>query len=188
MTQTAAPDTEQPRAGWRFRLGLTILIVGWLSPLLIPLVTRTSLATEWKTIISGLLAVGIPEVFTVVAIAIMGKSGYNLIKDRLFKFLKKHGPPDRVSPARYRIGLVMFVLPILFGWLGPYGAHRIPGYETHRLVVSVIGDVMFVTSFFVLGGDFWDKVSALFIHNARVLTHTNSPSEPATELSDANQS
>jgi hypothetical protein len=188
MANATAMKSDQRKAGWRFRLGLGILIVGWLSPLLIPLVTRTSLAAEWKTIISGLLAVGIPEVFTVAAIAIMGKSGYNLIKDRIFKFLKKHGPPDRVSPARYRIGLVMFALPILFGWLGPYGAHRIPGYEIHRLVVSVIGDVMFVTSFFVLGGDFWDKVSALFIHNARALTHTNSPSKPAKGLSDANQS
>ena len=168
MTQTGASKTEQPRAGWRFRLGLTILIVGWLSPLLIPVVTRTSLATELKTIISGLLAVGIPEVFTVAAIAIMGKSGYNLIKERIFSFLKKHGPPDRVSLTRYRIGLVMFVLPLLFGWLGPYGAHRIPGYETHRFVVSVIGDLMFVASFFVLGGDFWDKISALFIHSAKV--------------------
>ena len=168
MTQTAAPDTEQPRAGWRFRLGLTILIVGWLSPLLIPLVTRTSLATEWKTLLSGLLAVGIPEVFTIVAIAIMGKSGYNLIKERFFGFLKKHGPPDRVSLTRYRIGIVMFVLPIAFGWLGPYGVHLIPGYEAHRLVVSLIGDVMFVASLFVLGGDFWDKVRALFIWNASV--------------------
>ena len=168
MTQTTASNTDQPRAGWRFRLGLTTLIVGWLSPLLIPLVTRTALATEWKTIISGLLAVGIPEVFTVAAIAIMGKSGYNLIKERIFSFLKKHGPPDRVSLTRYRVGLVMFVLPVVFGWLGPYGVHRIPGYETHRLVVSVIGDVMFIASFFVLGGDFWDKVRALFIQSAKV--------------------
>ena len=44
--------------------------------------------------------------------------------------------------------------------------------------MSVIGDVMFVASFFVLGGDFWDKISALFIHNARVLTNTNSSSKP----------
>jgi len=88
--------------------------------LLIPIVARTSLATEWKTIISGLLAVGIPEVFTMAAIAIMGKSGFNLIIERIFSFLKKHGPPDRVSLTRYRIGLVMFVLPIVFGWLGPY--------------------------------------------------------------------
>ena len=168
MVKATATKTDQPKAGWRFRLGLTTLIVGWLSPLLIPLVTRTALATEWKTIISGLLAVGIPEVFTVVAIAIMGKSGYNLIKERIFSFFKKHGPPDRVSLTRYRVGLVKFVLPLLFGWLGPYGAHKITGYETHRFVVSVIGDVMFIASFFVLGGDFWDKIRALFIQSAKV--------------------
>jgi hypothetical protein len=168
MTQTAEKRTGQSPTGLRFRLGLTILIVGWLSPLLIPVVTRTSLGTEWKTIISGLLAVGIPEVFTVAAIAIMGKSGFNLIKERIFSFIKKHGPPDRVSLARYRIGLVMFVLPIVFGWLGPYGAYKIPGYETHRLVVLVIGDLMFAASLFVLGGDFWDKIRALFAHGARV--------------------
>ena len=173
MTQAAASKTGQPRGGLRFRLGLTILIVGWLSPLLIPIVTRTSLATEWKTIVSGLLAIGIPEVFTVAAIAIMGKSGYNLIKERIFSFLKKHGPPDRVSLTRYRIGLVMFVLPLVLGWLGPYGAHKIPGYETHRLVVSVIGDLMFIASFFVLGGDFWDKIRSLFILSAKA--QFNSP-------------
>jgi hypothetical protein len=172
MTQTTASKIEQPRAGWRFRLGLTILIVGWLSPLLIPVVARTSLETEWKTIILGLLAVGIPEVFTVAAIAIMGKSGYNLIKQRIFSLLKKHGPPDRVSLTRYRIGLVMFALPVVFGWLGPYGAHLIPGYETHRFVVSLIGDVMFVASLFVLGGDFWDKIRALFIHDTIVPIRT----------------
>ena len=170
--QTAASKNEQPRAGWHFRLGLTILIVGWLSPLLIPVITRTSLATELKAIISGLLAVGIPEVFTVAAIAIMGKSGYDLIKERIFSFLKKHGPPDRVSLARYRIGLAMFLLPVVFAWLGPYGAHLIPGYETHRLVVNLIGDVMFVASLFVLGGDFWGKLRALFIHQAKVLVAT----------------
>jgi hypothetical protein len=154
-------------------LGLTILIVGWLSPLLIPIVTRTSLATEWKTIISGLLAAGIPEVFTIAAIAVMGKSGYNLIKERIFSFFKKHGPPDRVSLARYRIGLVMFVLPVVFGWLGPYGAHLIPGYETHRTVIGLAGDVMLVASLFVLGGDFWEKIKALFIHDARVPHRTD---------------
>jgi hypothetical protein len=167
MTEPAAPKGEPPQAGWRLRLGMTVLIVGWLSPLLIPVVTRTSLATGWKTIISGLLAVGIPEVFTVAAIAIMGKSGYKLIKEHIFSFLKKHGPPDRVSLTRYRIGLVMFVLPVLFGWMGPYGAHRIPGYESHRFVLSLIGDMIFISSFFVLGGDFWDKIRALFIRSAR---------------------
>ena len=166
MVKTTTTKAGQPRAGWRFRLGLTILVVGWLSPLCIPVITATELPTKWKTVISGLLAVGIPEVFSIAAIAIMGKSGFNLIKERIFSLLKKHGPPDRISLTRYRIGLVMFVLPVIFGWLGPYGAHLIPGYEAQRFVVNVIGDVIFVASLFVLGGDFWDKIRALFIHRA----------------------
>jgi len=139
------------------------------------LITATELPTRWKTIISGALAVGIPEVFTVAAIALMGKSGYNLIKERIFSFLKKHGPPDRVSLTRYRIGLVMFLLPLIFGWLGPYGANMIPGYETHRFVVSLIGDVMFVASLVVLGGDFWDKIRALFVYDVRVQIFDSKP-------------
>jgi hypothetical protein len=131
MAQPETPNIGYPQNKRRFRLGLTILIVGWFSPLLIPLVAMTSLTAKWKTIISGLLAVGIPEVFTIAAIAVLGKSGYNLIKERIFSFLKKHGPPDSVSLTRYRTGLVMFVIPIVFGWLGPYVTHRIPAYETH---------------------------------------------------------
>jgi hypothetical protein len=168
MAQTAASNTAQSRAGWRLRLGLIILVVGFLSPLAIPLITATELSSKWKAVISGALAVGIPEVFSVVAIAIIGKSGYNRIKERIFSFLKKHGPPDRVSPTRYRIGLVMFVLPIIFGWLGPYGARHIPGYAAHQLAVSLIIDIIFFASLFLLGGDFWDKLRALFIHGASV--------------------
>ena len=167
MTHTSESKTETSPTRWRFHLGLIILVVGWLSPLCIPLITATELPIKWKTIISGMLAVGIPELFTILAIAIMGKSGYHLIEERIFRFFRKHGPPDRVSLTRYRIGLIMFVVPILFGWLGPYAALRIPGYETHRFIVSLIGDVMFVASLFVLGGDFWDKIRALFIHNAK---------------------
>ena len=168
MVKATVTETEQPRAEWRLTLGLIMLVVGFLSPLTIPLVTASELPDKWKAIISGALAVGIPEVFSVVAIAIMGQAGFNYIKGRIFGFLKKHGPSDRVSRTRYHIGLAMFTLPVLFGWLGPYGAHLIPGYETHRFVVGLIGDAMLVASLFVLGGDFWDKVRALFIHQARV--------------------
>jgi hypothetical protein len=62
----------------------------------------------------------------------------------------------------------MFGLPLLFAWLGPYFARYIPGYETHRVIVSLAGDLMFVSSLFVLGGEFWDKVRSLFIFDATV--------------------
>ncbi len=166
MTQKTEPAEQQP-PGWRFRLGLIIFVIGFISPLSIPLVTASELPTQWKAVISGALAIGVPEVFSIVAIATMGKSGFNYMKKRIFGFLKKHGPPDVVSRTRYRIGLVMFVLPILFGWLGPYVSHHIPGYEANRFIASAVGDLLFVSSLFVLGGDFWDKVRALFIYGAK---------------------
>ena len=166
MTHVKNP-TAQRSSGWRFRLGLGIFFIGFISPLAIPLVMASGLAAQWKAVISGMLAVGIPELFTLVAIGIMGKSGFNTLKDGVFRFLKKHGPPDVVSRSRYRIGLAMFTIPILFGWLGPYVSLHIPGYEANRFAVSVMGDLLFVSSLFVLGGDFWDKVRALFSHAAK---------------------
>ena len=176
MTENTPIAAEKPQAGWRFRLGLIIFVVGFASPLLIPLVTASGLSTQWKTIISGVLAVGIPEVFSIVAVAIMGKSGFDYMKERFFGFIRKHGPPERVSRTRYRIGLIMFVLPLLFAWLGPYFMHRVPGYDTNRFWVSVAGDLLFVSSLFVLGGQFWNKVRALFILEARVVLERSSHS------------
>ena len=165
------PDVAKPEpaAGWRFRLGVAIFVIGFASPLLIPLVTGSDLATQWKTILSGALAVGIPEVFSIAAVAIMGKSGFNILKERFFKFIRKHGPPERVGRMRYRVGLVMFGLPLLLGWSGPYFLHHLPGYNAHRLLIGFIGDLLLVSSLFVLGGEFWDKVRALFIRDARVV-------------------
>ena len=132
-------------------MGVTVFIIGFLSPLLIPLVKAMELPAAWKVFVSGALAVGIPEVFSVVAIAIMGKAGFNTMKAFIFKLLKRYGPPDEVGRTRYRIGLVMFVLPILFGWLAPYATHLIPGYATYRLVFNLLGDLILISSLFVLG-------------------------------------
>ena len=86
----------------------------------------------------------------------------------LLAFLRRHvQPPDRVGRVRYRVGLVMFTLPILVGWLAPYAQSLLPGYETHPLWVSLVGDGLFLASLLVLGGDFWDKLRALFVFQAR---------------------
>ena len=152
----------------RMKLGITVFVVGFLSPLLIPVVKATQMPTAWKVAVSGALAVGIPEVFSLVAVAIIGKTGFIAMKTALFKWLKRYGPPAAVGRTRYRIGLVLFVLPVLFGWLVPYAPSLIPGYERHRFWMNLCGDVMFVSSLLVLGGDFWDKIRSLFIYEARV--------------------
>ena len=108
------------------------------------------------------------ELLGVAAIAVMGKPGYLYIKSRLFGFLKKYGPPREVSRTRYNIGLIMFCIPFVFGWLSPYVADLIPGYMTNPIPYAVAGDAMVLASLFVLGGDFWDKIRALFVWSDKV--------------------
>jgi hypothetical protein len=147
--------------------GALIFIFGFLSPLFIPLVTTSDLPTGWKAVLSGLLALGIPELFMMIAVMVAGKEGFNYIRSRIFGFLKKHGPPGMVGKTRYRVGLVLFLIPLFAGWLLPYFSQIISFYEANRFLISVTGDIVLITSLFVLGGDFWDKLRSMFIYGAK---------------------
>ena len=152
----------------RLTIGGAVIVVGFLSPLLIPLVASTNWSIGLKSAVSGLLALGIPEVFMIIGIAIVGKDGYQFLKEKLLVFLKQFAPPDFVSPLRYRIGLIMFGLPILIGWAGPFLFHFIPGLHELPLWSFILGDLIFLSSFIVLGGNFWDKLRGLFIYSAKI--------------------
>lgn len=146
----------------RLIFGGAIFISGFLSPLAIPLVTDSALSTEWKAILSGLLLLGVPEVFMLIAIAILGKPGFDFLKSHLWKLIR---PSDKVSATRYRIGLVLFLLPIIFGWLYPYLELWITELQAYRMELAITGDIIFAISLFVLGGDFWLKIKSLFMHD-----------------------
>ena len=163
------PDKTEKQAQARFRLGATIFVIGFLSPLLIPLVTATDLPTKWKATISGALALGIPELFSIIAIAIMGKQGFLLLKEKIAKIFKKYGPPETVSRNRYRLGLAMFIFSLLMALILPYLTNLLPFYKQNLVAFSIAGDVLFISSIFVLGGEFWDKLQALFIYDAKVM-------------------
>ena len=154
---------------WRFRLGVILFILGLIFPIFIPLALMIEMSAGMKTAVTGMMAVGIPELLWIAAAALVGKEGFKAIRDKFFRYFKKFGPPQEVSKNRYRIGLIMFVGPLLFGWLEPYTSSILPGYESNRLAYNVGGDVMFISSFFILGGNFWDKLQALFIHGPKVV-------------------
>ena len=156
-------------SNWRLRLGAVLFFLGLIFPVFIPLALMIDMSAQWKAVVTGIMAVGIPDLMWIVAVAIVGKEGFKAIRDRFFSCIKKFGPADQVSQPRYRIGLVMFVLPLLFGWLEPYTVLVLPGYQPYRMIYAISGDVVFIASFFVLGGDFWDKIQALFIHRAKVV-------------------
>jgi hypothetical protein len=164
--------TKKPPTN-RLWTGSIVLITGFLSPLLIPLVLSSGLSSGIKSILSGLLAFGIPEIFMLVAIGILGKEGYAYLKGKVFAIFKKISPEDTVGAVRYKIGLVLFTVPFLLGFIWPYAGYYVPENMQNSLYVHIGGDAMICISLFVLGGDFWDKLRSLFIHKSRAILINN---------------
>jgi hypothetical protein len=71
----------------------------------------------------------------------------------------------------------MFSLPLLYGWLEPYVRGLFIEFEPHWSW-SLTLDLMFIASFFVLGGGFWEKIRALFLHGESVIVAEMPQSAP----------
>jgi len=172
MTSKTTHVSKAAVPAGRLYTGGAIFIAGFFSPVLVPLVANSTLSVEWKTIISGLLVFGIPELAMLLAVAVMGKDGFSYLKGLLFRLLGKHfTPPDTVSRTRYRIGLVLFTLPLLLGWITPYLSGHTDIFENYRLHFAISGDVLLFCSLFILGGDFWDKLRAIFIWQSKEISN-----------------
>jgi len=153
--------------GWRFKLGIGLFGLSFVPPLLgIPLLATMELSSTTMTTLSGIM-LGSAEVIGLLSVAVMGKKGFDYIKGRLYGFFRRYGPPDEVSLTRYRLGLVLFTVPILFGWAAAYMGDLIPGFHGREILFCIVGDLMFLSSLLLLGGDFWDKLRSLFVHGSK---------------------
>lgn len=164
---SAPADPAQKR---RLILGVAVWIAGWvLGVCLIPVVNASGLADGLKATLNGILLLGFPKLFLVLAVAIMGKPGFAYLKSLIAKHFRRLAPPATVSPLRYRIGLIMLVTLIVLGSIGPYVAAVLPLRQEHPRLVAMTGDLLILVSLFVLGGDFWDKLRALFVREAKAV-------------------
>jgi len=154
----------QPVGKMRFIIGGAVFVGGFLSPLLIPLVTSSDLPGNWKAILSTGLVAGLPEVGMLLAVAILGKQGFAQLKEMFFSRFRKITEPSAVSQTRYRIGLFMFFIPLLLAWVQPYAAHFYSPLGGETMIPFVFFDLVFAASFIVLGAEFWQKIQSLFVH------------------------
>ena len=152
----------------RFYLGLVFFGLAWVLPLFGILVARLPLSLAVKPSIIGLLTVGGPEILGLLAVLCLGKENLLLIKNKLLALLKRLRPPSPVSRTRYRVGLVMFLLPLIPTYVMAYAPWGLPDHSPQHLYVNLAADFIFLSSLLVLGGDFWDKLRALFVYDARV--------------------
>jgi len=173
---TRQGDDKKPAAGWRIKVAFFLFIVsiGW--PVLVPFMPFVGFTGTQIAAFSGVMAI-VAELMIVAGVAIAGKDGFAYVKAKVFGVLKAYGPPKTVGRTRYRIGLVLFVVPFLLGWGAPYFGHYLPGYVEDTLIWAIAGDVMLVLGLIMLGGDFWDKLRSLFVHGARAVF----PEKPVAE-------
>ena len=165
-------QAEQSNAPKRsLYIGGFILVLGFLSPLLIPLVLSSNWSDGVKSVVTGLLAFGIPELFMILAVAVMGKEGYQFLRERVRNWVTKISP-DRISIHRYRMGIVLFSIPLILGFLKPYLAYYIPLLDRVPLTATIGMDLMLLISLFVLGGEFWEKLKGLFKYNVIAVKKT----------------
>jgi hypothetical protein len=129
--------------------------------------------TDWpvavKTVLSSILLFGF-EIMIIPAVALMGKDNFDRIWAGAMRLLKTLKPAGGVSKRRYTIGLYILVVPILYAWIASYAPSWLPEDYVLRVWVNVGLDLVALAGLFVLGGDFWDKVRALFLHDARVVS------------------
>ncbi|WP_349745926.1 transporter suffix domain-containing protein [Pseudomonas frederiksbergensis] len=167
---TSPQDEIAPSStGWRFKAGIGILSLTVLAWLLVPLAAAADVPGPKIAALTGILFIS-NKILLILAIAVMGKSGFQQLKRSVFGYVSTLAPTEQeVGPARHRVGLVMFCLPLISSFLEPYVDTLWPGLRPNLWQVQALGDAMLVGSFFVLGGNFWDKVRALFIRTARVV-------------------
>jgi hypothetical protein len=97
----------------------------------------------------------------------MGKPGFAYLKSII---VRKLAPPATVSAARYRIGLILVITPILLSSIADYlSLQLLPVRQAYPYLLPMAGDALIVMGLFVLGGDFWDKLRALFVRDAKAV-------------------
>ncbi|MDB5984825.1 MAG: hypothetical protein JWQ69_5840 [Pseudomonas sp.] len=164
-------DNGQPSAGWRFKLGVALICLMPAFWLLVPIAAALDVPGSKIAALTGVLFIS-NKVLLILVIAIMGKAGFQQLKRTVFGYVSALAPSAEleVGPIRHRIGLVMFCLPLISSFLEPYVDSLWPGLRPNLWQLQVLGDALLIGSFFVLGANFWDKVRALFIRTARVVS------------------
>ena len=162
-----ASEIRKPEdPGVRFYVGLVIFIISFF---MLPtgLVLKGFVQDHfWKGFVLGVFWISAP-LMKIGSVAILGKSSYAWINYKMHYFYHKVAKPHQITPLRYNIGLVMFILPFLPNYMISFMPHLIPITLQARYITIVASDVVFLSSLFVLGGDFWDKLRALFIYRAK---------------------
>jgi hypothetical protein len=163
-----ADGTSEELPAWRFRLGILSFFAAF-APHVVTGILMLTGANARTIATMAAVSFTVNKLMLLASIVLLGRPGFNRLKQRLAGAVQQYLMPDEVGPWRYRIGLVMFAVPLVFAWKAPYVTELMPVLGRHSTTAAIITDAIFVASLFVLGGGFWDKLRALFVRKARAV-------------------
>ena len=146
-------DSATTARGWRFRLGITCFVAAF-GIHLITLVAMIAGARPGTVAAIAAMNFALNKILLFATVALLGKSGFNQLKQMVLGAIGQYGPPQEVGPTRYTVGLVLFVIPILIGWVGPYLGEMVPLLRRYSVSAAIAGDIILLFSLFVLGATF----------------------------------
>ncbi len=180
MTEKANGAATQPgrdfTGSWRYKVGLSLIILGHVALLLGLLAPVIGLAGG---ALAGALIVG-GEVVSLSSIVFLGKAGFLAIKSKVFQFLKA-GYAGPVSAARHYIGIALALtnvatmyLTFFYAWAAfksttpeqPFPVvfgMTFDEQSTFVLMLFLTGEVSFLVSIYVLGADWWERFRSVFV-------------------------
>ena len=102
-----------------------------------------------------------------LAAALLGRQNFDRIVGAAKKFFFTTFFSTPVSRGRYYAGLAICLLSFIPLYVAGYTSSWMP--TTHgRIAILAVADLAFILSFFVMGGEFWEKFRRLFVWEGRV--------------------
>ena len=164
---------------WRYKIGLSMIIVGHLG-ILFAVVVMPFLGAGAGTV-GGVVLGG--ELVSLASIIFLGKEGFKAIKSKAFAFIKaSYARP--VGKTRHYIGIGLLCanalttyIMMLYAWdaftlTQPEGPMpTIWGLDFSQqgslvLWLFLIGEISFLVAIYVLGADWWGRFRRIFVWEA----------------------
>ncbi|NGX33778.1 MAG: hypothetical protein K1060chlam1_00119 [Candidatus Anoxychlamydiales bacterium] len=143
--------------------GLVCVALSFLLPILGFLVPFLKLPHIITVGIITFLTIGGPEAMILIGSVVLGKDGFKYYRNKMFLLFKRKTKPKPVSKIRYYSGLTIMVLSVIPLYINAYFSKIMPLNEYAKNAILISADLIFVISFFILGGEFWEKYKKLFV-------------------------
>lgn len=171
--------SENKKTGWSYRLGLILFFgafpIFFATPVVIPMLGLST--GETATLIGGIfLAV---EVLWLASIPLLGKEGFESVKQRAFGWLKLSSSP--ISQARHRFGVTLLLGSILLDILINFAIVLVDLFvekegnltpailgmnfeqqTTVYIAIQILTTIGVTAGVLILGGDFWERLKKAF--------------------------